>query len=302
MARSAEDLKKAWLASLAHERRASPHTLRAYGDDAQRFLIFLREHLGSAVNDKSLTRLSPADIRAFITVRRSEGLGPKGVQRAIAAVRSFFRYLARENILENAAARSVRTPRIKRGLPRPLSETDASRAIAEAGEHNIEWMAARDVALLTLLYGAGLRISEALSLRRGDVPLPQSLTILGKGSKERVVPLLPAVRESLDGYEKLIPFMGTKDSPLFLSRRGKPMSAREAQLLMEKLRRALGLSERATPHALRHSFATHLLSNGGDLRSVQELLGHASLSTTQTYTEVDTRKLREVYEKAHPRG
>jgi integrase/recombinase XerC len=302
MARSAEDLKKEWLASLAHERRASPHTLRAYGDDAQRFFDFLREHLGGAVSERSLARLSPGDIRAFITVRRSQGLGAKGVQRAIAAVRSFFRYLARENILENAAARSVRTPRIQRGLPRPLSEADASRAIAQAGEHDVEWMAARDAALLTLLYGAGLRISEALSLRRGDVPLPQSLTILGKGSKERVVPLLAAVREALDSYEKRIPFTGAKDSPLFLSRRGKAMSAREAQLLMERLRGALGLPDRATPHALRHSFATHLLSNGGDLRSVQELLGHASLSTTQTYTEVDTRQLRAVYEKAHPRG
>ncbi|MGZ5988593.1 MAG: tyrosine recombinase XerC [Rhizomicrobium sp.] len=302
MARSAEDLKKQWLASLAHERRASPHTLRAYGDDAERFLTFLCEHIGGAVNERSLAKLSPADIRAFITVRRSGGLGAKGVQRAIAAVRSFFRYLARENILKNAAARSVRTPRIQRGLPRPLSETDASRAIERAGEHDVEWMAARDVALLTLLYGAGLRISEALSLRRGDVPLPSSLTIVGKGSKERVVPLLPAVREAIDSYERLLPFTGAKDSPLFLSRRGKPMSPREAQLLMQKLRGALGLSERATPHALRHSFATHLLSNGGDLRSVQELLGHASLSTTQTYTQIDTRKLMEVYEKAHPRG
>lgn len=302
MARSAEDLKELWLASLAHERRASAHTLRAYGDDVGRFVVFLHGHLGETVNEKALTKLSPADIRAFITHRRSEGLGPKGVQRALAAVRSFFRYLARENILENAAARSVRTPRIKRALPRPLSESDAARAIAEAGTHDVDWLAARDVALLTLLYGAGLRISEALSLRRGDVPLPSSLTILGKGGKERVVPLLSAIREAIDAYEKRIPFTGSKGAALFLSRRGKAMSAREAQLLMEKLRGALGLSERATPHALRHSFATHLLSNGGDLRSVQELLGHASLSTTQTYTQIDTRKLMEVYEKAHPRG
>ena len=235
-------------------------------------------------------------------MRRSEGLGSKGVQRAIAAVRSFFRYLARENILENAAARNVRTPRIQRGLPRPLSENDAARAIERASEHDVEWMAARDVALLTLLYGAGLRVSEALSLRRGDVPVPASLTILGKGSKERVVPMLAAVREAIDSYERILPFTGAKGSPLFLSRRGKPMSPREAQLLMQKLRGALGLSDRATPHALRHSFATHLLSNGGDLRSVQELLGHASLSTTQTYTQIDTRKLMDVYEKAHPRG
>ena len=302
MARSAQDLKKLWLASLAHERRASVHTLRAYGDDAERFVRFLHAHLGGVANERSLAKLSPADIRAFITLRRAEGLGPKGVQRALAAVRSFFRYLARENILENAAARNVRTPRIRRGLPRPLSEKDAARAIEQAGEQKVKWLGARDVALLTLLYGAGLRISEALSLKRGDVPLPASLTILGKGGKERVVPLLVVVREAIETYEKSIPFSGTKASALFLSRRGKAMSPREAQLLMARLRGALGLSERATPHAMRHSFATHLLSNGGDLRSVQELLGHASLSTTQTYTQIDTKKLRDVYEKAHPRS
>ena len=302
MARSAEDLKAQWLASLAHERRASPHTLRAYGDDLARFLAFLHDHLGGGVNARTLAKLVPADIRAFITVRRGEGLGPKGVQRALAAVRSFFRYLARENILESAAARSVRTPRIRKGLPRPLSETDAARAIDGAGEHVIDWIAARDTALLTLLYGAGLRISEALSLKRGDVPLAGSLTILGKGRKERVVPVLGQVRDAIAAYAAKIPFTGAKDAPLFLSRRGKAMSAREAQLLMQRLRGALGLTERATPHALRHSFATHLLANGGDLRSVQELLGHASLSTTQTYTEIDTSKLMAVYEKAHPRG
>jgi integrase/recombinase XerC len=302
MARPAEDLKREWLASLAHERRASPHTLRAYGDDVARFLGFLHEHLGGAVNDRALARLVPADIRAFITVRRQAGLGGKGVQRALAAIRSFFRYLARENILESAAARNVRTPRVRRGLPRPLSENDAARAIEVAGEHDIEWIAARDTALLTLLYGTGLRISEALSLKRGDVPLAPSLSIVGKGRKERVVPVIDPVRDAIAAYERFIPFTGARDTPLFLSRRGKPMSAREAQLLMQKLRGALGLSERATPHALRHSFATHLLENGGDLRAVQELLGHASLSTTQTYTEIDTRKLMAVYEKAHPRG
>ena len=302
MARPAEDLKKEWLASLAHERRASPHTLRAYGDDAARFLAFLHEHLGGSVDARALAGLAPADIRAFITVRRNEGLGAKGVQRALAAIRSFFRYLARENILESAAARNVRTPRVRRGLPRPLSENEAAHAIAVAGEHDIQWIAARDTALLTLLYGAGLRISEALSLKRGDVPLSSSLTILGKGNKERIVPVIDPVRDAIAAYERLIPFGGAKDSPLFLSRRGKAMSAREAQLLMQRLRGALGLSESATPHALRHSFATHLLANGGDLRAVQELLGHASLSTTQTYTEIDTRRLMAVYEKAHPRS
>ena len=295
-------MKAEWLSSLAHERRASPHTLRAYGDDLARFLDFMRGHVGKAMNEGALAALSPADIRAFITTRRQDGLGARGVQRALAAVRSFYRYLAREEILENAAPRSVRTPRVPRGLPRPLSEIDAARTLQEAGENDIEWIAARDTALLTLLYGAGLRISEALSLKRGDVPLGASLSILGKGRKERVVPVLDVLREAIDTYAALIPFTGGRDTPLFLSRRNKPMSAREAQLLMQRLRGRLGLPERATPHALRHSFATHLLQNGGDLRAVQELLGHASLSTTQTYTEIDTRRLMEVYENAHPRG
>jgi len=295
-------LKQAWLAALAHERRASPHTLRAYGDDLHRFLSFLNEHKGRAPDDRTLEKLVPADIRAFVTLRRGEKLGARGVQRALAAVRSFFRWLAREGILENAAPRAIRTPRIPRTLPRPLSETDAARTLEEAGENAVEWLGARDVALLTLLYGAGLRISEGLSLKRGDVPLGSSLSVLGKGRKERSVPILPVVREAAERYAALIPFSGGRDTPLFLSRRGKPMSPREAQALMQRLRGRLGLSERATPHALRHSFATHLLAGGGDLRAVQELLGHASLSTTQTYTEIDTKKMMEVYAGAHPRG
>ncbi len=302
MARSAETLRLAWLASLAHERRASSHTLRAYGDDLARFFAFLNEHKGHAPEERMLAKLTPADIRAFITKRRSEKLGVRGVQRALAAVRSFFRYLAREEILENAAPRAVRTPRIPRSLPRPLSETDAARTLAEAGEQDIEWLGARDAALLTLLYGAGLRISEALSLKRGDVPLGASLGVIGKGRKERNVPLLPVVREAIALYASLVPFSGARGDALFLSRRGKPMSPREAQALMQRLRGRLGLAESATPHALRHSFATHLLANGGELRAVQELLGHASLSTTQTYTEIDARKMMEVYARAHPRG
>jgi len=301
MARSAQTLKQQWLDGLAHERRASPHTLRAYGDDTARFLGFLTEHMGRLPDEKMLAELKPADIRAFITRRRSEGLGARGVQRALAAVRSFFRYLAREGVLENAAPRAVRTPRIARTLPRPLSETDAARTLEEAGTNEVEWLAARDVALLTLLYGAGLRISEALSLKRGDVPLGSAINVLGKGRKERSVPLLPVVREAAESYAALIPFALPPSGPLFVSRRGKAMSPREAQGLMQRLRSRLGLSERATPHALRHSFATHLLANGGELRAVQELLGHASLSTTQTYTEIDTRKLMEVYARAHPR-
>jgi integrase/recombinase XerC len=302
MARAPDELLKLWLSSLKHERRASPNTLRAYGDDVARFLNFQREHLGGAVTEQALSKLRPADIRAFIATRRNEGLGAGGVQRALAAIRGFYKFLAREGILENAAPRAVRTPRLKRGLPRPLSEIDAQRAIDEAGEHDVEWLGARDAALLTLLYGAGLRISEALSLKRGDVPLAETLTILGKGRKERVVPVLPLLREAISDYAAKIPFTAAPSAPLFLSRRGKPMSAREAQGLMQKLRGRLGLTERATPHALRHSFATHLLQGGGDLRSVQELLGHASLSTTQTYTEIDMRQLMETYASAHPRG
>jgi integrase/recombinase XerC len=279
--RSPEELRKAWLDHLAHERRASAHTLRAYGDDVARFLGFEGGHLGRAVTQKALASLSQADIRAFITARRSEGLGPGGVQRALAAVRSFYKFLAREGILENAAPGAIRSPRLKRRLPRPLSVEDAARAIALAGVHDVDWLAARDAALLTLLYGAGLRISEALGLKRADVPVGASLTVLGKGRKERRVPVLPVLADALEIYAGKIPHPGAPSSPLFLSRRGRAMSAREAQALMQRLRGALGLSERATPHALRHSFATHLLQGGGDLRSVQELLGHASLSTTQ---------------------
>jgi integrase/recombinase XerC len=301
-----------WLAVLAHERRMSPHTLRAYGDDVARFLSFLKEHHGRAADRDLLARLSPADFRSFITARRNEGLGVRGVKRALAAVRSFFRHLERQVIVSNPAPRTVRTPKLARTLPRPLSEHEAAQTLVVAAENTDaknanaknagNWLAARDAALLTLLYGAGLRISEALNLKRGDVPLGEWLTITGKRKKERVVPVLPAVRERIAEYAERIPFAGARDTPLFLSRRGKAMGAREAQALMQRLRSALGLSERATPHALRHSFATHLLANGGDLRAVQELLGHASLSTTQTYTDVDTKKLMRVYENAHPRA
>lgn len=280
----------------------SPHTLRAYGDDMARFLDFAQDHVGTSIDSRSLAALKPADFRAFISRRRNEGLGVRGVRRAMSALRSFFRHLAREEILENPAAKATRTPKLARTLPRPLSETDAARTLEEATNNDVEWLAARDAALLTLLYGAGLRISEALALKRGDAPLGEWLTVLGKRNKERMVPVLPVMRDAIADYMAAVPFAGEPGSALFLSRRGKPMSARDAQALMQRLRSALGLAESATPHALRHSFATHLLSNGGDLRAVQELLGHASLSTTQTYTEIDTKKLLAVYKKAHPRA
>ena len=302
MARAGGELTGPWLASLAYERRMSAHTLRAYGDDTARFLTFLAEHRGNKVTLATLQKLKPADVRAFLTARRSQGLGPQGVLRAVAAIRSFYRYLERENLADSAAVRAVRSPKLPRTLPRPLSETDAARAIEEAGEVAVPWIAARNAALITLLYGTGLRISEALSLKRGDAPLGETLTIVGKGRKERAVPVLAAVREAVDEYVKLRPFALERGAPLFVSRRGKPMSAREAQALMQNLRGRLGLSARATPHALRHSFATHLLRNGGDLRAVQELLGHASLSTTQKYTEVEGARVLAIYDAAHPRA
>ena len=302
MARGAPELTRGWLASLAHERRLSPHTLRAYGDDTARFLSFLAEYREQRPTIAMLRKLKPAELRAFLTQRRGEGLGARGVQRALAAVRSFFRYLERENLASGAVARSVRSPKLPRTLPRPLSEVDAARAIQDAGQADEPWLAARNVALITLLYGTGLRISEALSLKSGDVPLPGSLTILGKGKKERSVPVLAAVRDAVDAYAKLCPFDTGRKGALFVSRRGLPMSPREAQGLMQSLRGRLGLAATATPHALRHSFATHLLANGGDLRAVQELLGHASLSTTQKYTEVEGARVLAVYDAAHPRA
>jgi integrase/recombinase XerC len=291
-----------WLAVLRYDRRLSPHTLRAYGDDAARFLDFLVEHTGGAVNAKTLDSLRPADFRAFLTVRRAQGLGPRGVQRALAALRSFYRHLERAGLAGSAAVGALRSPKIPRTLPRPLSESDALRVIAQAGSEERKWIAARNVALFTLLYGTGLRISEALSLTRGMAALGQTLTIIGKGRKERMVPVIAAVREAVADYVRCCPVDAGKNDALFLSRKGAAMTAREAQRVMQELRSRLGLSPSATPHALRHSFATHLLQNGGDLRAVQELLGHASLSTTQKYTEVEERRVMAVYEAAHPRA
>ena len=302
MARGVEELTNNWLASLAHERRVSPHTLRAYGDDVRRFLAFLAVHRGGSVTLRALQALRPADVRAFLTARRAEGLGPRGIQRALAALRSFYRHLERENLADGAALRAVRGPKLPRTLPRPLSESNAMRAILEAGKDEEPWIAARNAALVTLLYGTGLRISEALSLKRGDAPLGETITILGKGRKERSVPVIAAVREAVDRYARICPFDAGRGGALFFSRRGKSMSPREAQSLMQLLRGRLGLPASATPHALRHSFATHLLANGGDLRAVQELLGHASLSTTQKYTEVEGTHVLAVYEAAHPRS
>lgn len=291
-----------WLGVLRHQRRLSPNTLRAYGDDADRFVEFLAGHIGGPVTVDAMNSLRPADIRAFLTLRRRDGLGPRGVQRAMAALHSFFRHLERSGLAGGAAVQAVRSPKIPHSLPRPLSESDALRVMAEAGHDSRKWIAARNTALITLLYGTGLRISEALSLRRNDVPLADRITVVGKGRKERVVPVIDAVRDAAAAYVRVCPYDPGRNGPLFLSIKGAAMTARETQRIMQELRSRLGLSPSATPHALRHSFATHLLQNGGDLRAVQELLGHASLSTTQKYTEVEERRVMAVYEAAHPRA
>lgn len=302
MAQSARALKSSYLDYMERERRASEHTLRAYGDDLARFLGFLTDYIGAVPDQEMLAKLKPADIRAFLNARRGDGLGPRGVQRTLAAIRGFFRFLTCEGILENPAAQAVQSPHIPRTLPHPLSVSDAERTIEEAAEGKPEWLGARDVALLTLLWGAGLRISEALSLTQADTPLPDTLRVLGKGRKIRDVPVLPVIRDAVNHYVERIPFVSEAGSPLFFSRTGKPMRPRESQLLMQNLRMRLDLAPSATPHALRHSFASHILAGGGDLRAVQELLGHASLSTTQIYTAVDMQKMLASYHNAHPKG
>ncbi len=297
-----------WLQHLAAERGLSPKTLEAYGRDARGFIAFLAEHLGGAVNLGALESLQPRDLRAFMAKRRADGLDSRSIARALAAVRSFARFLEREGRGRMAAFAAVRTPKTGRRLPRPLAVA-AARAVASAEirEHEDQpaWVLARDTAVLALLYGSGLRISEALGLSQKDAPRPGGdgqITVLGKGGKTRQVPVIAKVVAEIDRYRGLCPWTLGPDDPLFVGVKGGQLSPRIIQLAMARLRGALGLPETATPHALRHSFATHLLGRGGDLRSIQELLGHASLSTTQIYTEVDTAALLRIYESAHPRA
>ena len=297
-----------WLRHLGAERRLSPKTLEAYGRDVRVFLGFLSGHNGEAVSLKAMGEAAPRDVRAFMARRRADGLDARSIGRALAAVRSFTRFLEREGEGRMAAFSAVRTPKAARRLPRPLNVA-AARRVASAGtrEHDDAepWVIARDAAVLALLYGSGLRISEALGLRQKDAPLPGGpgqVTVLGKGAKVRQVPVIAKVADAIADYRRLCPFARGADDPLFVGVKGGPLSPRIIQLAMQRLRGALGLPETATPHALRHSFATHLLGRGGDLRSIQELLGHASLSTTQIYTEVDTAALLRVYESAHPRA
>jgi integrase/recombinase XerC len=303
---SAEAARALWLQHLANERRASPRTLEAYGFAAERYIAFLERHRGEALSVAGLAQVSAADVRAWLAHLRAgeRPLSPRSLSQALSAIRTFHRFLDRRLDAPNAALALVRGPKVKPGAPRPVSEDQARGLIAEPplDPDREAWEAARDQAVLTLLYGCGLRISEALSLTRADAPLGPELRIVGKGSKTRIVPVLPAVRAAVDAYLAKLPFVVAPEDALFRARRGGPLSPRHVQATVQALRGRLGLSASATPHALRHSFATHLLGAGADLRSIQELLGHASLSTTQRYTEVDAARLLSAYAQAHPRA
>ena len=295
-----------WLEHLAQERRLSPRTLAAYGVIGRRYLAFLEGHKGGPLSAADLGKVSAADIRAWLAVLRqgAEPLSPRSLSQSLSAIRTLHGFLDRRLDIPNPALALVRGPRVRPSAPRPVSEAQALEILAEpALDADLEpWEAARDEAVLTLLYGCGLRISEALSLRRRDAPLGESLRITGKGSKTRLAPVLPRVAQAVEAYLAALPFPLTPDEPLFRARRGGALSPRHVQATVQGMRARLGLPASATPHALRHAFATHLLGAGADLRSIQELLGHASLSTTQRYTQVDSAALLRAYADAHPRA
>lgn len=302
---SAAALLDDFIAHIRDERRFSPNSVKAYERDLAAFLAFLAGHLGGAPTAGDLAALAPRDLRAYLAYRRQgeNALGDRSLARALAAIRSFYRYLDRRKGIANASLALVRGPRLKQLLPRPVSEPAAAALIEESERLDARpWIAARDAAVLTLIYAAGLRIGEALSLTGADHPLPETLRIRGKGGKERLVPMLAATREAIARYVASVPFPLAKDEPLFRAVRGGPLAARTVQLRMSELRARLNLPPSATPHALRHAFATHLLAHGGDLRAIQELLGHASLSTTQRYADVDFFSLEAAYAAAHPRA
>ena len=298
---------QAWLAYLTTERDLAAHTVAAYTRDLGQFLRFLGHHLGGAPDLPALLSLSARDVRSFLAYRRSQDVGSRSLSRSLSALRMFYRFLERRGYGKNDAVRAVSMPKLPHAVPKPLPEAKAT-ALMEgsdiAAPDAPEWTLARDTAVLTLLYGSGLRISEALSLQAADAPIKgrDTLRVTGKGNKTRVVPVLPVAREAVQRYLDLCPTKPGADDPLFIGVRGKRLSPRIIQLRLEKARAALGLPATATPHALRHSFATHLLGAGADLRAIQELLGHASLSTTQGYMEVDRAHLLKAYESAHPRA
>ncbi len=292
-----------WQASLQGERRLSPRTADAYRSDVFAFLRFLAAHRSGAVSHGALAACSVGDFRAWLGALARSDHAPQSRARALSAVRSLFRFLDRRGILHNAALSVVQSPKLPSSLPRPLGEHDAGRLLEEAESSEATWIGLRDRALFTLLYGCGLRISEALAVTRSDLARQAgTVRVVGKGNKERAVPVLPVVLAAAEKYLAACPYALAGDRPLFVGAKGEPLNPGVAQRQMRALRRQLQLPDTATPHALRHSFATHLLAGGGDLRAIQELLGHASLSTTQRYTEVDTEKLLDAYASAHPRG
>ena len=292
-----------WLAQLKTERRMSPKTVEAYARDLGQFAGFMADHLGGAPGNADLAALTASDFRAFLARRRTQGAESRTLARQLSSLRSFYRHAEKQGLFRNAALSAIRSPKLPHAVPKPLS-VEKARALAKADQLTAEdsppWLQARDEAVLTLLYGCGLRISEALALTTAQL-VADVLTITGKGNKTRIVPLLPAARAAVARYLDLCPFALPPKQPMFRGQKGGPLNARNIQLLIARLRGALGLPETATPHALRHSFASHLLAHGADLRVIQELLGHASLSTTQVYTEVNRAHLLEQYRKAHPR-
>jgi integrase/recombinase XerC len=306
LAASLVPAEQAWLRHLGAERRLSAKTLEAYQRDFRQFAAFLTAYDGAEPTPASFAALKPADIRAFMAERRRQGAESRTLMRQLAGLRSFFRHQERLGVCAAAAFSAIRSPRVAKGLPNPLPPASA-RALADTetrtGETRPDWVLKRDAAVLALLYGAGLRIAEALSIAAKDAPVDRdSITVTGKGGKMRSVPIIPRVAGLIADYIAACPWPLPPDGPLFRGEKGGALSPRIIQLAMARLRGALGLPESATPHALRHSFATHLLARGGDLRTIQELLGHASLSTTQIYTAVDMNRLMASYNAAHPRA
>lgn len=294
----------AWQDWLASERRASPHTVAAYGSDLAQFLDFIALHRGGAPGLSALEALTPADFRAFLAARAGARIMRSSSARTMSVLRGFFRFLDRRDLVKNAALTAVRTPKPRKSLPRALSVEEAQDTLERTPTlARTPWEGQRNLAIFMLLYGGGLRIGEALGLTRREAPVKEgAITIIGKGNKARLVPVLAEVAAAIRDYLAACPYLLAPDDPLFVGARGKALNPRQVQGQMAKLRALLGLDERATPHALRHSFATHLLAEGADLRAIQELLGHASLSTTQRYTAVDATRLAAVYDKAHPRA
>lgn len=297
------DALQAWLDGLRALQGLSESTEAAYGGDVRDFLAFMSGHFGGPQGLGALSKITTSDMRAWMAHARSDGISARSLARKLSSVKAFYRWLAEREGFEPTAVLSARAPKFQKKLPRPLSE-DAAKAMLDtvALQSETPWVAARDVAVVTLLYGCGLRISEALGLMGRDIPLPDTLRILGKGQKERLVPVLPAARQAVDAYLQLCPYPIESEAALFRGVRGGALAAGQIQKTVARTRAQLGLPASATPHALRHSFATHLLEAGGDLRAIQELLGHASLSTTQAYTAVDTAHLMDVYNRAHPKA